>query len=106
MGQLFIRNPNGDSQWTDGARATCNSFADAVRFAMSEAELDSPVDLRDLQTILKSAIDDVILHEMVCRRLKPDPLDNPEGKEESVVRNSWRTTNKERVWVDGEWQDW
>ena len=74
MAQLFIRRPSGDSEWTDEARHFCLSFADAIRIAMHEVELelDGPVDLRDLQTIMKSAIDDVILHEMVCRRLRPD----------------------------------
>ena len=106
MGQLFIRNPNGDSQWTEDAAAVCRSFANHVREALCDAEEYGPVDLRDLQTILKSAIDDVILHEMVCRRLKPDPQTGPEREEESVVRDNLQTTDKERVWVNGEWQDW
>ena len=72
MAQLFIRQPSGDSEWTDEASAICTSFSDAVRFAVREAELDGPVDLRDLQTIMKSAIDDVIHHEMICRRLRPN----------------------------------
>ncbi len=69
MTELFIRKPSGDSEWTDEATAICNSFSDVVRFAMKEAELDGPVDLRDLQTIMKASIDDVIHHELVCRRL-------------------------------------
>ncbi len=80
MTQLFIRQPSGDSEWTDEAAAICNSFADVVRFAMREAELDGPVDLRDLQTLMKSAIDDVILHEMVCRRLRPNEDTQPRGE--------------------------
>jgi len=70
MTQLFIRRPSGDSEWTDDASAICNSFSDVVRFAIKEAELDGPVDLRDLQTVMKGAIDGVIHQELVCRRLK------------------------------------
>tara|TARA_A100001011_G_scaffold154559_1_gene163066 strand:+ start:1210 stop:1503 length:294 start_codon:yes stop_codon:yes gene_type:complete len=80
MTQLFTRQPSGDSEWTDEAAAICNSFADSVRFAMKEAELDGPVDLRDLQTIMKSAIDDVIHHEMICRRLRPNEDAPPRGE--------------------------
>ena len=125
MVQLFVRNPNGDSYWTEDATRVCTSFATKVRAALREVEEDGPVDLRDLQTILKSAIDDVILHEMVCRRLSPDsdprdvggPLEREtggdaataevsRGVEQEVVRDSYQTTKKERVWVGGEWQDW
>ena len=107
MSQLFIRHPNGDSEWTELASATCNSFADTVRFALNEAELDGPVDLRDLQTILKYAIDDVIHHELVCRRLKPDadpkdmdglPALERETGSEAVTAEVSRGEKKERVY--------
>ena len=69
MPQLFIRQTSGDSEWSEDAIAICRTFSDSVRFAMKEAELDGPVDLRDLQTVMYSAIDDVIHHEMICRRV-------------------------------------
>ena len=73
MSELFIRRPSGDSEWTEDASALCNSFATAVRAALKDAEEYGPVDLRDFQTIAKSAVDDVIMHEMICRRLSPVP---------------------------------
>ena len=73
MSELFIRKPSGDSEWTEEASALCNSFAQTIRDTLVEAEEDGPIDLRDFQTILKYAIDDVIHHEMVCRRLGTAP---------------------------------
>ncbi len=72
MTQLFDRKPDGDSEWTARAGYIFQGFADVVRGFLCKAEEDEPVDLRDLQTILKSAIDEVIHHELVCRRVRPD----------------------------------
>jgi|TARA_R110001583_G_scaffold16234_5_gene66158 hypothetical protein len=73
MPELFIRNASGDSQWAEDAIRICNSFAQTVRNTLRDSEEDSPVDLRDFQTVLKAAVDDVIHHEMVCRRLGTAP---------------------------------
>ena len=117
MVELFVRHPSGDSEWTENAAAVCRSFANHVREALCDAEEYGPVDLRDLQTVLKSAIDDVILHEMVCRRLGPDtdpgdigglPEVVEEASEQSdewLARDSYRTTEKKRVWLHNKWQD-
>ena len=60
-----------------------------------------------LQTILKYAIDDVIHHELVCRRLKPDadpkdmdglPALERETGSEAVTAEVSRGEKKERVY--------
>ena len=73
MTELFIRKPSGDSEWTEDASRLCNSFAQTVRNMLREAEEDGPIDLRDFQTILKYAVDDVVHTEMVRRRLETVP---------------------------------
>ena len=104
MPKLFIRDGSGDSQWSEDAIRVCNLFAQTVRGTLQEAEEDGPVDLRDFQTVLKSAIDDVIHHEMVCRRLgtmpKIDELapvdENP--NQIDMFENNINFENQEDIW--------
>ena len=104
MSELFIRKPSGDSEWTEEASALCNSFAQTIRDTLREAEEDGPIDLRDFQTVLKYAVDDVIHHELVCRRLGtapevpwslPGQIDMFESKPEDIGGS---TTIDDEVW--------
>ena len=52
----------------DGGRFLRSAVV-AIRCFVAEAEADGPVDLRDLQSIVHSAADDVILSAIITRRL-------------------------------------
>ena len=86
--QLFVRKDSGDSEWTSEANKVCLDFSHYVRSFLSDVEFqfDEAVDLRDFQTVLKGAIDDVIHHELVCRRLgtKPKSIEAEKANPEDI----------------------
>ena len=66
---LYDREEDGGSCLSMDGAYILRQAVTVVRSLMVEAEEDGPVDLRDLQVVLTSAVEDVILHEIVTRRL-------------------------------------
>jgi|10_taG_2_1085330.scaffolds.fasta_scaffold01302_23 hypothetical protein len=80
---LYDRREAGDSMLSEDGGRLLRSAVAAIRCFLAEAETDGPVDLRDLQSIIHSATDDVILSAIITRRLsvsrevpKPNPYIN------------------------------
>ena len=71
---LYDRCVDGDSTLSSDGAYIRRSAALAIRDFLAEAEGDGPVDLRDLSTVIKDAVDDVILNEIIRRRLSAKPL--------------------------------
>jgi hypothetical protein len=104
MTQLFDRKPSGDSEWTAGARYIFQDFTEVLRNFLPAAEEDGPVDLRDLQIILKSAIDEVIHYELICRRVRSDTDPRDMGGPPEVAEPN--EEESKRVYMNEAWQDW
>ena len=67
---LFERIPNGGSAYTDRAINIGREFHDLVDNFITKIEENGPCDLRDLDTLLRGTISDVILCEIIGRRLE------------------------------------
>tara|TARA_R100000808_G_scaffold24787_2_gene58337 strand:+ start:318 stop:563 length:246 start_codon:yes stop_codon:yes gene_type:complete len=76
--ELFHRRKNGGSTWTERGKEICKRYAEVVRAFVAEIEEEGAVDLRDLQTLMKSGIDDVITYDLVMRKLNEDEEDTEE----------------------------
>jgi hypothetical protein len=66
---LYDREEDGGSCLSKDGAYILRQAVTVVRSLMVEVEEDGPVDLRDLQVVLTSAVEDVILREIVTRRL-------------------------------------
>ncbi|MAG24049.1 hypothetical protein CMI47_00585 [Candidatus Pacearchaeota archaeon] len=66
---LYDRSDAGDSMLSEDGGRLLHSAVIAIRCFLAEAEADGPIDLRDLQSIIHSATDDVILNAIITRRL-------------------------------------
>ncbi len=66
---LYDREEDGGSCLSEDGAYILRRAVTVVRSLLVRAEEDGPVDLRDLQAVLHSAVDDVVLHEIVTRRL-------------------------------------
>jgi len=66
---LYDRCVDGDSMISDDGCRINRVAARAIRDILAVAEVDGPVDLRDLSTVIKGSVDDVILNEIITRRL-------------------------------------
>ena len=66
---LYDRSEAGDSMLSEDGGRLLRSAVTAIRCFLAEAEADGPVDLRDLQSIIHSATDDVVLNAIITRRL-------------------------------------
>jgi len=76
---LYDRCVDGDSTLSPNGAYIRRSATSAIRNFLAEAEADGPVDLRDLSTVIKDAVDDVILDEIIRRRLSAKPLRGERG---------------------------
>jgi hypothetical protein len=76
--ELFHRRKNGGSHWTDRGTDVCKRYAEVVQKFIAEIEEEGLVDLRDLQTLMKAGIDDVITYDLVMRKLNVDEEDTEE----------------------------
>ena len=56
----------------------CKRYAEVVQKFIAEIEEEGLVDLRDLQTLMKAGIDDVITYDLVMRKLNVDEEDTEE----------------------------
>ena len=76
--ELFHRRKNGGSRWTERGTQICKRYSEVVRNFIAQIEEEGAVDLRDLQTLLKSGIDDAITYDLVMRKLNEDEEDTEE----------------------------
>ena len=76
---LYDRCVDGDSTLSSEGAYIRRSAVLAIRDFLAEAEADGPVDLRDLSTVIKDAVDDVVLNEIIRRRLSAKPLRGERG---------------------------
>ena len=67
---LFERIENGSSAYTDKALEIGREFHDLVDDFITKTEESGPCDLRDLDTLLRGTVSDVILCEIISRRLE------------------------------------
>jgi hypothetical protein len=67
---LYDRGEAGDSILSSKGACIRRSATSVIRdFLEAVAEADGAVDLRDLSTVIKDSVDDVILNEIIRRRL-------------------------------------
>jgi hypothetical protein len=66
---LFDRDENGGSMLSEDGRYAYRIATRSITKLLHEAEENNPVDLRDLSSIIKDAVDDVIKWEVIRRRL-------------------------------------
>ena len=76
--ELFHRRKNGGSRWTERGTEIVKRYAEVVRDFVGAIEEEGLVDLRDLQTLMKAGIDDVITYDLVMRKLNEDEEDTEE----------------------------
>jgi len=76
---LYDRCVDGDSTLSSDGAFIRRSAVLAIRCFLAEAEADGPVDLRDLSTVIKDSVEDVILNEIIRRRLSAKPLRGERG---------------------------
>ena len=76
--ELFHRRKNGGSQWTERGTEIVKRYGEVVQKFIAQIEEEGAVDLRDLQTLMKSGIDDVITYDLVMRKLNVDEEDTEE----------------------------
>jgi len=76
---LYDRCVDGDSTLSSDGAFIRRSAVLAIRCFLAEAEADGPVDLRDLSIVIKDSVDDVILNEIIRRRLSAKPLRGERG---------------------------
>ncbi len=76
--ELFHRRKNGGSRWTERGTEIVKRYSEVVQKFIAEIEEEGAVDLRDLQTLMKSGIDDVITYDLVMRKLNEDEEDTEE----------------------------
>ncbi len=67
---------------TDAGADILRSFQFTIKNFLADTEEDAPVDLRDLQTVLHAAVDDVILGEIISRRLSKNGCVRAENTQE------------------------
>ena len=60
--------PDGD--WSDDAGYLVDKAVKAVQAVLAEAEEDGEVDLRDFTYLFNDAVSQVVLREIVSRRLR------------------------------------
>ena len=60
--------PDGD--WSDDADRLVHKAVKAVQAVLAEAEEDGEVDLRDFHYLFNDAVSQVVLHQIVSRRLR------------------------------------
>jgi hypothetical protein len=109
---LYDRREAGDSMLSEDGGRLLRSAVTAIRCFLAEAEEDGPVDLRDLQSVIHSAADDVILNAIITRRLtiskRPTPgvWVDPEGwgctSEEQQKRSGFCEYREEEDWMHDE----
>ena len=66
---LFVREENGASHYSDEARDIAGEFHSIVEAFIVKIERDSCYDMRDLDSLLTGVVTDVILSELITRRL-------------------------------------
>jgi hypothetical protein len=76
---LYDRCVDGDSTLSSDGAFIRRSAVLAIRCFLAEAEADGPIDLRDLSIVIKDSVDDVILNEIIRRRLSAKPLRGERG---------------------------
>jgi hypothetical protein len=76
---LYDRCVDGDSMISDDGCRINRVAVRAIRDILAVAEVDGAVDLRDLSTVIKGSVDDVILNEIIRRRLSAKPLRGERG---------------------------
>ena len=78
---LFDRFDKGDSQLTEEGEYVYRKSAAAIRDLVSffEEDVGASIDLRDLKSILHEVTSEVLLNQIICRRLAPDDM-KPEDK--------------------------
>ena len=59
-----------DGEWSDDADRLVRKATDLVKAFLAEAEEDGEVDLRDFHYLFNDAVSQVVLHEIVPRRLR------------------------------------
>ena len=73
---LFDRFDKGDSQLTEEGEYVYRKSAAAIRDLVSffEEDVGASIDLRDLKSILHEVTSEVLLNQIICRRLAPDDM--------------------------------
>jgi hypothetical protein len=66
---LYNRDDDGGSCLSDDGAYIYRQAIWRIESFLAQAEEDGPVDLRDLQSVLYSAVDDVLLKAIITRRL-------------------------------------
>ena len=67
--ELYTREKNGDSCITEHGLQIQRLMAEMIEGMLFLIEADGPVDLRDLQYVIHSATDEIILKQIISRRL-------------------------------------
>ena len=76
--KLYNRYESGDSMLSEDGDRVFHAARYTIKSLLAEAEEYGPVDLRDLQSVLHSVVDDIIITEIVSRRLgKPPAMEPP-----------------------------
>ena len=73
---LFDRFDKGDSQLTVEGEYVYRKSVGAIRDLVSffEDDVGASIDLRDLKSILHEVTSEVLLNQIICRRLAPDDM--------------------------------
>jgi len=75
--KFFDRGDNGSYEWTSDGLRLCHSFKSAVERFLNDRFDGEDYDILDAKVILMNALDDVLMHEGIRRRLTPLPDSNP-----------------------------
>jgi len=70
---LYDREEDGGSCLSEDGACILRQAQFAIQVLLAQVEENGPIDLRDLQLVLHSAVDDVILNEIIHRRLADKP---------------------------------
>ena len=76
---LYDRCVDGDSMLSDEGAYILRQATSLFETFLIRVEDDEAVDLRDLSTVIKDAVDGVILSEIIRRRLSAKPLRGERG---------------------------
>ena len=71
---LFDRFDKGDSQLTEEGEYVCREASRTITGLVEHLEevLGKPIDLRDLKSVMHEVVSEVLLNQIICRRLAPD----------------------------------
>jgi len=98
---LYDRGEAGDSMLSDEGAYILRQAKFLFESFLIRVEDNEAVDLRDLSTVMKDAVDDVILNEIIRRRLSAKPLRGERGTQGGDVLPATMDEDWNIKWICG-----